>query len=781
MAKTYYSSFFPDPEYSGAKGTTIPIITTGGVDDILEEIDDIKELLPTFVPIDNDAPLTVTGLVLNTILQLDSDGSQIITLVATWNASAASDLNHYDLAIQENGGGFVEFTAGSTATRYIWTVRANQTFGVKIRAVDHAGNLGPYSTVVNLVSAKDNVAPAAPTGLATSPGFNVAFIRWNNPADLDLTNVVVYGNTTNNSATATILATVNAIPSTVGGFTHSAIPTGATVYYWVKAVDSSGNYSPFSAVATAATITINEGDFATGLELNRVGPALPNPVGYTGSKLFYNTTDKRLYRYNSAVPNWTKAVDAGDVTGKIVNTQIADNAIDTPQLNANAVTAAKIAGKTITADEIEAGTIVGSLIAGTTITGDKISGRTIAATKLIAGDITANEIKSETLVGGLFKTDTSLPGTITVGTTGVTIGTVKTQAENPAAVINTKTTTIDPGRILISGATTLSDWRSGTDNTLIKGGALEANSVTANKMYIGSRNVQVIDVTFDTNRVNQVTWTAGAIVYIGDDGSLTTTNISSGSSGWSAGQTISISWTKGATVLSATAGTPSTSNNVMHLAQYRGGTNLIANYGKTIIDGTSIKTGTIDAVKITANSITSTQLSTTNLITNSAQIADAVITNAKIGNLEVNTIKIAGGAITSNQVVTAPDKYVASGATEIALLTGAISIGDTTYGSGLISVNFTIDATLGSDTSGLFRLYTTVDGAGWVLNKSIVLGVTTNNGSTYSRICGTLNTIVSGYQTAFYLECLSGTYTPAASTRPFWVRDITAVILGTKR
>jgi len=51
-----------------------------------------------------------------------------------------------------------------------------------------------------------------------------------------------------------------------------------------------------------------------------------------------------------------------------------------------------------------------------------------------------------------------------------------------AADVNAASTEIQPGKILISGSTSLDDWRSGSDATMIDGGDIYTNSVTAAKL-----------------------------------------------------------------------------------------------------------------------------------------------------------------------------------------------------------------------------------------------------------------------------------------------------------
>ena len=181
--------------------------------------------------------------------------------------------------------------------------------------------------------------------------------------------------------------------------------------------------------------------------------------------------------------------------------------------------------------------------------------------------------------------------------------------------INTGSVQIDAGKIKISGATSLSDWRRGGDETKIDGGALSANTVKANAVEIGLRNISTNGIEFEHNKplANSVSWTAGTLTYVDDSGSSTTVSITADSATWSA-NTLFVYWQKGSTTLSTTV-SPSIafgSSNVV-LASYLGGTNLNAIFGRTVIEGSKIKTGTISATQIAANSISADKMQVSNL------------------------------------------------------------------------------------------------------------------------------------------------------------------------
>src|SRR3546814_795160 len=133
-------------------------------------------------------------------------------------------------------------------------------------------------------------------------------------------------------------------------------------------------------------------------------------------------------------------------------------------------------------------------------------------------------------------------------------------------------------------------------------------------MDIGSRGIDIAELEFTTNwngsanSANRLHWSAGTVSYINDGGTAVSVNVITGSVLWSSG-TVYVYWAKGATALSTTtsAATAYSINNVV-LATYRGGINLVATYGRTIIDGAQIKTQSILTDQLAANSVTASRM-----------------------------------------------------------------------------------------------------------------------------------------------------------------------------
>ena len=488
-----------------------------------------------------------------------------------------------------------------------------------------------------------------------------------------------------------------------GGYISYNVPSN--IYEWLvkpntsytvqlRAIDKNGNRSGY---ATAVALTSTRDTIAPGV-----------PTSITASAAIKNI-----------FLNWTNASDTD-----LSQVQIFENTTNTipatPIATVNArpsdkggFTRAALVTSTTYYYWLKSVDSSGNISAATTAV--SVTPIALANSDITAGTINADKIQSGTITGDRFDTGTSLPGTITVGVTGVSIETVRTNAatgaSDPATRINAATTTIDPGKILISGATTLSNWRNGTDATKIEGGSIAANTITANKIEIGIRGVDIAGITFQCSvdsagvSTNIVTWTTGTIVYTNDSGVITTASITAGTSAaWSTG-IIYFYWTKGGTIIATTtaSGTAYGTDKIV-LATYSGGFNLVVNYGKTIIDGSQITTGTITGTQVKANSITASQINANGLsikdasgniilsagsavnfaslttsfpnATNTGSVSNSGIT---ISAGAINGIGTGSGTIVDNNQVSVGGKNLITGSSSGTGWSGFTARTDTTY------------------------------------------------------------------------------------------------------
>ena len=238
---------------------------------------------------------------------------------------------------------------------------------------------------------------------------------------------------------------------------------------------------------------------------------------------------------------------------------------------------------------------------------------------------------------------------------------------------------------------------------------------------------------------NTISWDAGVIGYINDSGTWTSVATSAGSTTWTSG-TKYVYWVPGATSLTTSTSYPS-SDNVL-LAIYTGGMGgLKILSGSTIIDGSRILTGTIDAsvvnvTNISASSITAgtftghtfqTSASGKRVIIDSSNnelrcYDSSGVQTAAIGINSVggdNTIGYFGGLASTYVAIKAYSgtktgifAYSASGTAIVASAGGkgvsGTSVGDSgIYGAGVTGVEAegtTVDFASGTGGTGLMYL-----------------------------------------------------------------------------
>jgi chitodextrinase len=181
-----------------------------------------------------------------------------------------------------------------TATTFSNTgLVANTTYRFRVRAVDAAGNLGAYSSIVNRATlAPDTTAPTAPTAL-TATAISTTRIDLGWTASTDAVGVTGYRVERCQGAGCTTWAQVGTPTATA--YSDTGL-TGSTTYrFRVRATDAAGNLSAYSAIATATTPAVpdtTEPSAPTGLtatagvaQVGLAWTASTDNVGVTGYRV----------------------------------------------------------------------------------------------------------------------------------------------------------------------------------------------------------------------------------------------------------------------------------------------------------------------------------------------------------------------------------------------------------------------------------------------------------------------------------------------------------------
>ena len=256
---TNFGSIFIEEGVSAVVTYRIKAIDDSGIESTTEDV--IGVAIDT-----SDCPLTIPGaLALASASEITSDGTNVVSLTATWNADSevSDDFHHYDLQLEDMTTG--KISAFSTPDReFRWELIPNKSYGVTLRAVDVSGNHTPWVTQVLLTTAKDTTPPATPTWPSTGfaiAGFKVVGLDWDDNTEPDLSHYIL-----ERSINATFASDIT-ILGTIDASFHSdsnGLLVSTAYYYRLKAVDSSGNESGYSSIVTATTLQVGTTDIAAG-------------------------------------------------------------------------------------------------------------------------------------------------------------------------------------------------------------------------------------------------------------------------------------------------------------------------------------------------------------------------------------------------------------------------------------------------------------------------------------------------------------------------------------
>lgn len=603
--------------------------------------------LPAAIEVSNPAPAQVTGLEV-----LGGYGSIFVKFDAPSDLDFAGTL----VWMSETSGGepTPETVAYDGPNRYVFLqAPINVDRFIRVAAYDSFGktqlNVSAEVKVHTVgVLAPDLVPPAVPTGLALSDDVTTAS---------DGTKIYTLKATWNANTEGDFSLYGVEIAEEQGQFLHFQtnlpryewpVQAGVTYHVRLSAYDKEVNSSIFSPVVTHTV----KGDDTP--------PATPTGLKTTAT-------------FKSIWVQWDQHPDADFSHMEVWEASVNDRA--------QAAYVANAPGTTFLREDLPGGTdrwywiravdrsrnhsayFPESMTAGITARTKKIEEAdyqdlSIGNAAIANGAI--DNAKIANLDAGKIIAGTVLSGEVIIGGTGQTISTATQGVTDPAAVINKGTTTILPGKITLSGGTTLQNILYGPDNTQIDGSTIASGTITANKLNVGLRGLEFIGVEFTpVKESNLVTWTAGLVNFPGDvTGVHAAESIKAGGYQWTGGIAY-LYWQRGLGEISGTTDPNINANPaVVVLGTYLGGPSLFIHMGRTIIDGSGIRARTIGADRIQANSITASELSTQKLITASAQIDTGIINTAHINNASVldafiqnlSADKIKAGAINATWV-----------------------------------------------------------------------------------------------------------------------------------
>lgn len=487
------------------------------------EVGTIQKVYPDTSLADPFTVGAVTNIVITETTILGVDGTVIPSGLITWTPPydklVSSFEIQYKLASQADS--FYESIITGLPRYEFLNAAVGVSVTLRIRSINSMGSKSAFTTTTYTITG-DVAAPNAPTGLTVTQGQLNIRLDWVNPTATDYKSTDVYRYTSNSSGSAAKIASI-----TGESFVDQNIAASTTYFYWLKAVDYSGNYSGFSSSAsTAATEVSGEvadgsvtiAKFAAGIEPISLVSSVP---ASKSTDVVYNTSNQTLYRWNgSSYVSVQGATDFNQLTGLINAAQIASAAVTAAKIGAGAVTTAALANSAVTGSILAAGAvstasiqnnaITAALIAASAITETKISNGAISAVKIAANTITAsqiaaNAITSSELAAGSVTAVKILANSITASQIAANAITASELAVNSvtAGAISAGSVTADKigasaittGKLAASAITADKIAANSITAVKISAGAIDATKILANTITSGQISAGAITAT----------------------------------------------------------------------------------------------------------------------------------------------------------------------------------------------------------------------------------------------------------------------------------------------
>lgn len=280
-----------------------------------------EEYVTTVLAIpDTVPPAKPINLALTQGGSLNPEGINVPAIIATWDKVTDTDLQSYGWEIQEGSETpvFGVCDKADNPSYEFSPVTSSSSYSIRVRSVDTSGNESDYTDLELINIAGDTIAPGPVTNLQARSQLRGVLLSWDPPSDLDLDSYQIWEATNNNFANAQLVGSSAKSP-----FTRNDLEANNVRYYWVKAVDKSGNIGPFnSANGTVATVGM----------------------------LFTNDVPNQLIETHM-VKNF--AIGTAQIANSAIGTaQINDLAVGTAQIGNLAVGSLKIAGDAVITDKI---------------------------------------------------------------------------------------------------------------------------------------------------------------------------------------------------------------------------------------------------------------------------------------------------------------------------------------------------------------------------------------------------------------------------------------------
>ncbi len=260
-------------------------------------------------------PFTIappTNLSATASTQQGDDGTTLSYVDVSWTAADDAFVAQYELTYTPAGGNAQTVIINNTDYQLlIIDTSVDYTFSVK--SINSLGVKSTAATVSGISPVIDTVAPGVPTSLSVTGTFKQIELKWANPSDSDFKYVEIKRAGTTVEGDAVVIATT-AGDSYIDG-NYSGV---VTRYYWLRAVDYSGNASAWVSGGAGTTQHLVTDDFDDGIiSIDHI------------NQTFLNTIDGKASQTSVDDINANLTTVESDIVGIVNEQQDFGNTIDT--------------------------------------------------------------------------------------------------------------------------------------------------------------------------------------------------------------------------------------------------------------------------------------------------------------------------------------------------------------------------------------------------------------------------------------------------------------------
>lgn len=229
------------------------------------------------------------------------DGTIVSVLDITWTASVDQFVSQYEVTITPSSGDASVVVTSNTNYRF-QVLDINATYVVGVKPINAMGVYGASVGSSSITPVADTTAPSAPTNPNVTGTFKKIILDWDNPTDSDFSYIEIKRSNDSQEVNASVIGKTSATQ-----FIDEPYTGNTTRYFWIRAVDTSGNASAWVSMGSGTSIRIDAGDFDDGV----ISPDFINQ-DFTNS-VYQNNTDTRVINNkleSNALSNLKQVIDS---------------------------------------------------------------------------------------------------------------------------------------------------------------------------------------------------------------------------------------------------------------------------------------------------------------------------------------------------------------------------------------------------------------------------------------------------------------------------------------